>query len=82
MPDSNEIKSLAKSMNSVAFRKSFATNPMWALEHAGIKIDNLPPKVVDALADLSPEEMQVIGRLQDKVGGDLAADDTNGYVVF
>lgn len=67
-------------LQSPLFRKSFATNPLFALERAGIKVTDMPSPVLDYLADLSLAELDVLGRISEQVK--RLADDTQGYVVF
>lgn len=82
--DPKAIRGLVDRLNSPLFRKSFSNNPLSALERAGIKTAGIPVPVLEALADLSLEELSLLVRVSDRVkeAGAMAADDTNGYVVF
>lgn len=65
MPDIDplELEKVSDAIARPAIRKAFALNPVAALEQAGVKIDAVPAEVIDLLADLSPWELEVLGRV-------------------
>lgn len=80
-PDPKVMSKISEVIASPASRKSFAADPLRALERAGIPASKVPKDYVDVLAELSPDELDVLGRVTSKVP-DAVKSDTNGYVVF
>lgn len=58
-----ELAKLGDAIARPAIRKAFQNNPIEALKLAGIDVDKIPPATIDFLADLSPEEFDVISRV-------------------
>jgi hypothetical protein len=58
-----ELANFGDAIARPAIRKAFAENPIRALELAGVDVGQLPPDVVDLFAELSPWELDVIGRV-------------------
>jgi hypothetical protein len=61
--DPQELARLGDALARPSIRKSFAQDPMTALERAGVQIERVPPEVVDLFAELSPWELEVVGRV-------------------
>jgi hypothetical protein len=61
--DPAELEKLGNAIARPSIRKAFEQNPLEALERAGVQVDKLPPESVDLLADLSPWELEVVGRV-------------------
>lgn len=80
--DREAMVSLQKVLERPATRKSFGIDPLGTLERAGVTIEDLPPEYVNVLAELSPEELDILGRVSSRVPPEIAEADTNGYVVF
>lgn len=82
-PGQDAIVSLQRVLERPATRKSFGVDPLGTLERAGIAVKDLPSEYVNVLAELSPDELDVLGRISSRIPTDIAAaEDTNGYVVF
>jgi hypothetical protein len=77
--DPEEFKKFSAALRSSTIRKSFAVDPLNALEKAGVDISKIPIEAVDAIADLSPNELATLANLDAKL---KLAGDTAGYVVF
>ena len=54
------LRSLISSLGRPSFRKAFATDPLRALERAGLPADALPPGQLDVLASLEPEDLAIV----------------------
>lgn len=82
--DPAEMQRLSGAIRSVSIRKAFAVDPLAALQRAGVDTTKIPLEAIDALAELTPEELDVIARVDARLSDKLkaAAGDTNGYVVF
>lgn len=61
--DPGELAKFGDALARPAIRKVFEQNPIAALELAGVDVAKVPPEVVDLLADLSPWELDVLGRV-------------------
>ncbi|MFE5197975.1 hypothetical protein ACFQ93_30270 [Streptomyces sp. NPDC056601] len=61
--DKQELSKLGDALARPAIRKTFAQNPIEALQQAGVAVEKIPPEVVDLFADLSPWELEVLGRV-------------------
>jgi hypothetical protein len=68
-PDPRELQRLGDALARPAVRKAFVLNPIAALEQAGVDVKSVPDEVVDLLAELSPEELDVIGRVSARAKG-------------
>lgn len=75
-----DMRILTERLHSPVFRKSFAYNPLSALERAGISTANIPGAVLDSLAELSRDELDTLGRISAKLKD--VVSDAEGYVVF
>jgi hypothetical protein len=58
-----ELQKLSDGLARPAIRKAFKQDPFTALERAGIDIAKIPPGIIDLLADLSDDELDVLGRV-------------------
>ncbi len=77
------LKALAQNLGRASFRKAFDQDPLRTLERAGIDLSALPKEQIDLLAELSLSELEVLGRLQSKLGdAQNMARDTNGGIFF
>ena len=61
------LSGLGEALSSSAFRKSFFADPHGALSRTGLKAEDLPEEVLDALSDLTPEELRALARVRDAV---------------
>jgi hypothetical protein len=61
--DPGQLQRLGDAIARPSIRKAFERNPIAALEMAGVDVRRVPEEVVDLLADLSPWELEVIGRV-------------------
>lgn len=80
--DPQGLTDLSTRLGSAAFRREFANTPLSALERAGIDLATVPQTAVDALAELSPEELQVVGNLQTRLANDPELVGFTGGVIF
>jgi hypothetical protein len=83
--DPAEFRRFSEAVTRPAVLREFAVQPLTALERAGVDLNAVPKEAVDVLAELSPEELDVLARVSRKVHGipSLAADGgATGYVVF
>lgn len=64
--DPRELANIGDAIARPAIRKTFALNPIAALEQAGVEVDRVPPEVIDMLAELSPWELEVMGRVAER----------------
>jgi hypothetical protein len=55
-----ELVKLGQKLENAAFRRSFATDPLAAMQGAGIDSSDIPELVLDALAELTPAELRVL----------------------
>ena len=77
------LQNLSAQLSKPAFRKSFFNDPYWALERAGINVDRIPEGIVDVLAQLSLEELNIIARLNSQRAIiDKAASGLEGGFLF
>ena len=58
-----ELQKVGDAIARPAIRKVFEQNPIAALEMAGVNVEAVPQEFVDLLAELSPWELEVIGRV-------------------
>lgn len=91
MPEDISAQDIARLSEAVlrpSIRKSFAKDPLAALERAGIDPRTIPAEAIDVLAELSEEDLEVLARVNERAalrGVDRAratAGDTVGYFVF
>jgi hypothetical protein len=61
--DPAELEKLGTAIARPSIRKAFEQNPLEALERAGVQVDRVPPETIDVLAELSPWELEVLGRV-------------------
>ena len=54
---------LAEKLGNSAFRRSFLATPQDALGQAEVGLEGLPAELIDALAELTPTELRLIGEL-------------------
>ncbi len=54
---------LAERLADPKFRRSFLGNPQEALGGAGLNAEELPEELLDALAELTPTELRLLGDL-------------------
>lgn len=54
---------LASNLGKSAFRRSFLANPQEALSGAQLSDEALPSELLDALAELTPTELRLLGEL-------------------
>lgn len=84
--DPAEFQKFSDAIRSSAVRKSFQADPLRALERAGVDITKIPMEAVDALVDLTPEELDVLAGVDEKIKAakNAPAPDggATGYVVF
>lgn len=67
-PDAVEVQcepwnQLAEQLADSRFRRSFLGNPQEALGGAQLNAEELPPELLDALAELTPTELRLLGDL-------------------
>ena len=61
--DCEQWNALAARLGNSAFRRSFLTSPTEALNQAQLSPEGLPDELIDALAELTPTELRLIGEL-------------------
>ena len=65
--DSTAVSAVSRIATEVlarpTLRKSFAADPVGTLERAGIDSGAIPDRLLDTLADLSYEELEVVSRV-------------------
>jgi len=54
---------LAANLGNSAFRRSFLATPQDALGEAEVSQQGLPDELIDALAELTPTELRLVGEL-------------------
>lgn len=80
MPKKPEtLAGLSNNLRSVAFRRSFQVDPINTLARVGIDTKDMERPLVDALAKLSPQELEFLADIQEKV--DSPEIDKAGFVV-
>lgn len=65
-PDPTQLARLGDAIARPAIRKSFAVDPIGALERAGVDLEAVPTETVDLLASLEPWELEVLGRVSEQ----------------
>ena len=69
MPQKPEtLAGLSNNLRSVAFRRSFRVDPINTLARVGIDTKDMERPLVDALTNLSPQELEFLADIQEKVG--------------
>jgi hypothetical protein len=71
----DSLNSFTQKLQSAAFRRSFASNPHGALTAVGIDASKIPAPMLDALSELSYEELSTLAGVQKQVST-LASDGT------
>lgn len=77
---SSGIERLVEVLSQPLSRKSFAVDPHGTLERAEIRPSEIPQPLLDALVDLSYEELQVIVRSRARLEQAGASVDILGMV--
>jgi hypothetical protein len=62
-----ELLKLGRALQNAAFRRSFATDPLAAMQGAGIDSSGIPEEVLDALAEMTPAELRVLTQVKDSL---------------
>lgn len=75
------IAGLSTNFRSLAFRRSFRVDPINTLGRVGIDTANMDRRLIDGLAELSPQELETLGDLQGRFEEfDDAAGFTGGII--
>jgi hypothetical protein len=61
---SSELQKLATSLQDPFFRKAFAADPIGALAQEEIRQEMIPQDVLEALVELSPQELAALARVR------------------
>lgn len=69
------LNAFTQRLQSTVFRRSFASNPLGALSASGIDAAKIPAPMLDALSELSYDELTTLAGIQKQVAP-LAADGT------
>lgn len=75
------LREISARLDSPAFRRSFSSDPYRALERAGIDPTHVPGNILDALSDLSPEELGAIQRVNGRLSEELRQGH-DGAIIF
>jgi hypothetical protein len=59
-----ELLKLGQALQNAAFRRSFAMDPLAAMQGAGVDSSGIPEEVLDALAELTPAELRVLTQVK------------------
>jgi hypothetical protein len=57
------VSSVMRAMARVAFRKSFNNDPIGTIHRAGMDLKKIPSEMLDTLAELSAEELEIFTRV-------------------
>lgn len=77
------LRALAVRLSQPTFRKAFDRDPVSALERVGVDPKSIPHDQLEALAELSADELRVVANLHEKLNRDVAAlSDVNGGIFF
>jgi hypothetical protein len=81
--DPQALTELGARLRSPTFQKAFDRDPEQALQRAGIDPDALGgPEVVDVLADLSPQELRLLGNLRRRLETETQLKGHDGAIIF
>jgi hypothetical protein len=61
---SSELQQLAISLQDPFFRKAFVADPLHALAQEEIRQEGIPEDVLEALVELSPQELAALARIR------------------
>lgn len=64
--DPAELQKFGDALARPAIRKAFKQDPLAALDRAGVDLTKIPPGIVDLVADLSDDELDVLGRVAER----------------
>jgi hypothetical protein len=80
----SELKKLGEALVRPFFRRTFTVDPPKALELAGIDQSKIPPQILDAFANLTYDELSVLGRLEEEAGPfvESAKEASEGAICF
>ena len=65
MEQGGDLEKLGDVLADPSLRKEFWMDPDGTLERQGVNKAAIPPDVLDALRDLSPEELRFLGRFRE-----------------
>jgi hypothetical protein len=82
--EGKEVQDVSKALHRAQFRKRFVNDPNAALKAEGLDPSKLNQQFLDALKNLSSDELEAIASIQAKTAAEglTALSDNNGYIIF